>query len=230
MFLSKLIPNVRNRLVRRELAAPYELHRTLWRAFPDGGPGRVLFRIDSDRSGSRSTILVQSELEPDWARINDRDADYFLASPACRPLDIHFVVRQRLRFRLRANPVKRAGKSAAADLRFKRIGLLCEKEQIAWLLRKGDAGGFRVPGEWIPANDPVNGEPTRLPNFRVDVIPEGWVRCDKEGHECGQFLAVRFEGVLEVVDPEVFLNTIAKGIGTGKAFGFGLLSLAPPHE
>ena len=33
-----------------------------------------------------------------------------------------------------------------------------------------------------------------------------------------------FEGRLEVTDREAFLDTIRKGIGSGKAYGFGLLT------
>ena len=35
MFLSKLILNPRNRRVQREIADPYQMHRSLMRAFPD---------------------------------------------------------------------------------------------------------------------------------------------------------------------------------------------------
>ena len=36
---------------------------------------------------------------------------------------------------------------------------------------------------------------------------------------------VRFDGVLEVTDPVSFAATLDSGIGSGKAFGFGLLSV-----
>ena len=39
--------------------------------------------------------------------------------------------------------------------------------------------------------------------------------------------AVLFEGVLEVNDPALLEKAIQEGIGSGKGFGFGLLSLAP---
>ena len=51
MFLSKLILNARDRQARHDLARPYEMHRTLWRAFPENDPGRILFRVDPDRTG-----------------------------------------------------------------------------------------------------------------------------------------------------------------------------------
>jgi CRISPR-associated protein Cas6/Cse3/CasE subtype I-E len=40
------------------------------------------------------------------------------------------------------------------------------------------------------------------------------------------FIAVQFDGLLEVEDPERFMAAIHQGIGPGKGFGFGLLSLA----
>ena len=41
-----------------------------------------------------------------------------------------------------------------------------------------------------------------------------------------RFGAVLFNGRLEVTDAERFQQTLATGIGSGKAFGFGLLSIA----
>ena len=38
---------------------------------------------------------------------------------------------------------------------------------------------------------------------------------------------VQFRGVLEVTDPVKFAQAHSKGIGSAKAFGFGLLLLAP---
>jgi CRISPR system Cascade subunit CasE len=38
---------------------------------------------------------------------------------------------------------------------------------------------------------------------------------------------VLFDGRLQVTDAEVFRRTLTQGIGSGKAFGFGLLSVAP---
>jgi CRISPR system Cascade subunit CasE len=37
----------------------------------------------------------------------------------------------------------------------------------------------------------------------------------------------RFDGLLQVVDPTLFRAALATGIGPAKAYGFGLLSIAP---
>jgi CRISPR system Cascade subunit CasE len=38
---------------------------------------------------------------------------------------------------------------------------------------------------------------------------------------------VLYEGELEVTDTAAFRQALEKGIGSGKAYGFGLLSVAP---
>ncbi len=237
MFLSRLVLNSRDRQARCDLARSYDMHRTLWRAFPDHDPGRILFRVDADRTGAPPVVLVQSDLRPQWERLDERGSRYLLAAPEFKPYQPSFAAGQRLRFRLRANPTKKVASLSKADRlagaaerdgdtkNGRRLALLREDEQVAWLLHKGEVGGFRIPGEWVAADDD-----RRAPNFRVDVIPEGWVRCGKDGHADGRFFAVRFEGVLHVTDPDLFLRTVADGLGAAKGFGFGLVSFAPCRE
>ncbi len=231
MFLSKLLPNLRNPLVRRDLSSLYEMHRTLLSGGFDGVSkadlGRVLFRTDTDRYGGNPVVLVQSEREPSWGNL---PANYLIARAQSKPFDLVVSTGQKLRFRLRANPTKRiASKNEVLGsvMLGKRIGLTTETERIRWLLRKGDDGGFRIPGKWVDANDPETGDAIQLPNFRVDVIPEGRDWNDKAGCRDGRFLAVRFEGVLEVSNVEKFRAAIVAGIGSAKGYGFGLLSVGP---
>jgi CRISPR system Cascade subunit CasE len=234
MFLSKLVLNSRDRQARRDLASPYELHRTLWRAFPEPDPGRVLFRVDAPQSGGAPVVLVQSDLRPQWDRLCQVVPRYLLAPPDFKEFEPSFTRGQRLRFRLRANPTKkvasltRAERLAGVRVRDenskngRRLALLREHDQVTWLLHKGEHAGFRIPGEWTAST-----EDRQVANFRVEVISEGWVRLGKEGHTGGRFYAVRFEGMLEVTDPERLRCAVGDGIGSAKGFGFGLLSLAP---
>jgi CRISPR system Cascade subunit CasE len=41
------------------------------------------------------------------------------------------------------------------------------------------------------------------------------------------FVSVLFEGRLRVTDPGKFRATLERGVGSAKAYGFGLLSIAP---
>lgn len=227
MFLSKLCLNIRHPEVRHQIRQPYELHRTLWSTgFSQFGKeelGRVLFRIDSDRTSQAPVVLIQSERQPDWTSL---PSAFVIETPGCKTFDPHLATGQRLRFRLRANPTKKVGSAtkserlAGVKKNGKRIALVHENDQIDWLLDKGEHGGFTIPGQWREDNS------VKIPDFRADIVPEGWTRCGKEGHRDGDFFAVRFEGLLVVNDANAFLQTLQQGIGSAKGFGFGLLSIA----
>lgn len=221
LYLSRFYPDLRSNAVRRDLADPYQLHRTLMHAFPDtgaGGPGRVLFRVDVARETGQPSLLVQSDRRPDWAGLprDGRGRPYTCAPPEWKPFNPVLGAGQRLRFRLCANPSAKHGSGSKEDRQSKRPGrhgrrdaLLTVELQRKWLDRKANAGGFRVIG--------------------VQVVPEGWVTGEKgngTGRHEMKFYAVRFDGVLEVTDPAKFLETVRQGIGSAKGFGFGLLSLA----
>lgn len=197
MYLSKLTLNPRSRQVMAELNNVYELHRTVMQAFPDDEPGRVLFRVDERRGRSEPLLLVQSQAAPDWAPLAASDG-YLAAPPAEKEFHPEFRSGQTLVFRLLANPTVRRNGS--------RQGILDEDAQIEWLERKGRRGGF-APAGVVPS-------------------PQGFVRTRKGGHQL-TFYSVRFDGHLTVREPETFRQTVEAGIGSGKAFGFGLLSVAP---
>lgn len=208
MYLSLLKLNPRSRRAMGESSRPYELHRSIMRAFPsgeNGSPGRVLFRQDTDRETGAMSILVQSEKEPNWTTLNG-SAGLFSEPPQYKVFDPRVAVSHVLYFRLRANPTgKRDGK---------RLGILGEEPQIEWLVRKGEEGGFEL--------------------VSVTVVPEGIAR-DKTTDAAGlphdlSLLSVRFEGFLRVTNPVIFRQTLQHGIGSGKGLGFGLLSIAPLRE
>jgi CRISPR system Cascade subunit CasE len=213
MYLSRLILNPRSRRVQRELAEPYEMHRSLMKAFPHHlvpGEERVLFRVDEHpRLGLM--LLVQSWDVPDWSwLVGEGVRGYLLPvaepNPAVKPFDLHPVAGQTLAFRLRANPTiktKREGRPV-------RNGLFDEDAQQAWLVRKAEAGGFQI----LSINSAAEGKIS------------GGVKRDETTHNL-TLLGVRFDGLLQVTDPDQLVEAVRHGIGSAKGFGFGLLSLAP---
>ncbi len=249
IFLSRLLLNPRSRQVMSEMAHPYEMHRTLMRAFPKATDGTeskardefgVLFRTDvSDRRGLVK-VYVQSLIEPDWSFL-DRLNDYLCTDterPGYEHKDIIPAYRslhngQILSFRLRANPTKRIAKHDDA-MNGKRVEVRREDEQIDWLIRKGQGMEKGVPGGFTLLMNKIGdlkGEEQIVP--RVNVCSEGKQKGRKRDAVCGHaitHLAVLFEGLLRITDTNAFLETIVRGIGSGKAFGFGLLSVAPVHR
>jgi CRISPR system Cascade subunit CasE len=224
LYLSRLVPDVRTAAARRDLANPYDMHRTLMRAFPtpdDDGPGRVLWRTDTNRSTGGLHVIVQSTRLPDWSQL---DQTWFASSPQQREFSPVFRPGQCLRFRLRANPTRRAGNSHDDPVFVgKRVPIMNSDGQLAWLARKAERGGFQLVGH--------NGADSTSP-FDVAISHTDTVRSRKPGPDSGRasaidHYAVLFDGRLQIADRDRFIQTIAQGIGPAKAFGFGLLSIAP---
>lgn len=209
MYLSRLILNVRHRQVRTDLARPYELHRTLLRAFPDRmaeGAERLLYRVEQAPGRPEPFILVQSYLEPDWGAL---PLGYLVESrempnPAVKAIDFALRAGEMLNFRLLANPTKRLSRSLAYGReKSKRVGLYREEEQLAWLERKGQQHGFQV----------------------LYAVAARQERYEDHVHQL-TIHTVQFDGYLSVTDPTLLHTAVINGIGSGKAFGCGLLSLA----
>ena len=220
MHLSRLILNPRSRQVRSELARPYEMHRTLLNAFPQGKVGvqrtaddaiGLLYRIDEDARSGNLHLLVQSQQAPQWNFL--AASNYLLpaaGNPATREVNLQLRAGQVLAFRLRANPTRRL--SAGKGNNGKRIGIYQEHEQENWLKRKGEQHGFHL---------------LQVQISRDEMLRQARAVLDSNGvvHDL-KLLSVQFDGVLQIVDAERLMQAIGVGIGSGKAFGFGLLSVA----
>ncbi len=83
----------------------------------------------------------------------------------------------------------------------KRHGIKEDEGQERWLLRRAERGGFEVL------------------DYSAEELP--LIRARR-----GQFFAMRFDGVLKVKTLEPFIESLNSGIGQGKVYGLGLLSLA----
>lgn len=107
----------------------------------------------------------------------------------------------------------------------KRVEIRREEERIAWLARRGsDFDGFELTaarlldGELAAASDGDR----RFWGSRAD--PGAPLASRRRGLTFGTAL---FEGQLTVTDSTKFRRAWSSGIGPGKAFGCGLLSVAP---
>mgnify|MGYP000684069403 CR=1 FL=1 len=247
LFLSRLMLNPLSRQVMSEQAHPYEMHRTIMRGFPDQKPGSslgareeygVLFRCEPDLDNNIVRVYVQSLIEPDWSFLESFD-DY-LSGNITRGIEYKDVMPaykrikkgQLLSFRLKANPTKRIADNND-PLKGKRVNFFRENEQIEWLMRKSKGNGSETGGFEIPSGS-TNGDDKEAAYLRcVRARTDGKVRCLKkgdagkvDGHVVTQY-SVTYDGILRVTDPVSFIRTLIRGIGPGKAFGFGLLSIAP---
>lgn len=223
--------------LRWQILQPYQLHQVLWWAFRDAPQDRTekrfLYRHEiSDRAHS---ILVQSANKPEWEFLQRMDG----ASVQTRSFNpTAIAVDQRLRFFLRANPVtKRQGyedgkerhilvgsdRARMAERRGIALEAMPSREEqlVEWLQRKGEASGFALE-QCMP------GESKTYSLDRPRQKPTGDTTAKKERTSTSPmtFVGIDFEGIIRVTDQPAFLQALNGGIGRGKAFGFGLLSVA----
>ncbi|MFH1069490.1 MAG: type I-E CRISPR-associated protein Cas6/Cse3/CasE [Candidatus Glassbacteria bacterium] len=212
-----------------------------------------LFRIDP-QPGGRVVILVQSAKKPDWDYAF-HNASHLLAAPwECKEIDPCFTEGQRLRFRFVANPTKKIGTikkkerlgytkdelRAVKGRHGKRIPVpsvdeiekwhrdnpnedvrtfICSK-LLDWLAHQAEISGFSLERDFI----------TVQPGYSYFKKPGNGSteeREDKRKYDEARPRSVRYEGILRVTDPERLKEILIRGIGPGKAFGFGLISVAP---
>ena len=231
LYLSSLLINPEHTQARRDLARPYDLHRTLGHVFP--GPrathdqkGRdnyelhhgMLYRVEEPEPHG-VPVLVQSVTKPDWIRLPQ---GYTTCLNGPKEFTPYVAKGQHLRFRLVANPVRRVRPEGKKHPRRRPLVHPRAKEGIEtgyldWLERQAQRAGFTVLH--------VVDAPSR----------QGYKRCmERDPGQIGPIpkeelphFGVRFDGVLHVTDPDALNAAVRNGIGPAKAFGFGLLSLAP---
>lgn len=204
MHLTRLRVDTRSSSVRRDLADPYNMHRTLVRAFVNDEtqkPPRFLWRVDMPTTWSDPVLLVQSSQSADWSALaalpNYLKKEHGVESKFVPPEQL-LQAGARYRFRLLANPtVTREGK---------RIGLTGDDMQLAWLTRQGERCGFSVQAGWVIASDVLH---------------------SRKGDQRISLQRACFEGILHAMDIPILQSAMLNGIGPGKAFGCGLLSIAP---
>jgi CRISPR system Cascade subunit CasE len=202
MYLSQLVLNERERKIYQDLNNAHKFHQRIMQGFPDQDTPtprqdwHILYRQELDSL----TILVQSAIAPDWERLPGN----YLASAQVKSFDWSPAVLKPgtlYQFRLQANPSKRDSKTR------KTIGFFKREDQLIWLERQGEQKGFKV--------------------HDVLVIPAPQIFGVKgKGIRPIQIHTVLFQGVLSVMDSSLFLQSLQTGIGKGKSYGCGLLSIA----
>ena len=191
---------------------PYELHRAIWELFPDRAEETrdFLFRVEVLEPNKGARVLMLSQNAP----MQRSEHSQVMAIREWAPM---FAKGQRLRFRLRANPVKsiaddskgsKTGNNGKQYAKRVRVPLIHEEHQHAWLERKLDSAAVLE----------------QLVIHRE--VPLWFSKANGKQRMAGKVQPVLFDGVLKVREPQALLESLQKGIGPAKSFGCGLLSLA----
>jgi CRISPR system Cascade subunit CasE len=195
---------------------------------------RVLWRLETtDRH--RLTLLVLTESRPSWEHLIEQGGwpgsdDPQALVKAYQPLLDQVARGRQFAFRLHANPVGSTKKPAkpspvqrdrlAAPGRSRGVRLPHRTAgyQLTWLQDRLERWGFQAltndhgPTAYLVARE-------RLSFHKHDG--------DKSRRIT--LATATFEGVVEVVDPQAARRSLLDGVGPGKAYGMGLITLAPPR-
>ena len=207
MVLSRLQLDTARRSTMKALASPNLLHGAIEQAF-SGERGRNLWRIDM--LGGKTYLLLLSQDTPDLSK-----AAAQFGLPGCgwesrpyEPLLNRIEAGSVWQFRLTANPT--VSKPREGEARGKVLGHITETYQKQWLLSRADSHGFSLHEEQF------RGVECRWLRFRKGT----------DGGRPVSLLSVSYEGLLTVTDSELFRKTLCEGLGRGKAYGLGLLTVA----
>ena len=228
MYLSRVFLNPQRRATRDWLSSPQRLHAAVLAGYADQSPAnRPLWRLDT--GNHRLELFVVSADRPDlihlvedggWDTHPPQVADYR------RFLD-DIAAGRRYAFRLRANPVRSVKDGVAEGARGRVVNVGSAGKQEEWLLGRAEALGFVIPPD--PADlKTADGEVIARRNLALTERRTLRFSKGAPGERLNVSLATaQFEGLLEVVDAGRLRSALCAGIGRGKAYGCGLLTLSP---
>lgn len=219
LWLTRLPLRNRSRLLR----SPSAQHRLVMSLFPDGlgqDPRRragVLFRIEQTTPTAPPVLLVQSALRPDTETTPNARTLSLL------PLLDHLREGTTVNFRIAASPMRTVlppnaqPGSGVRGVRKNLIGAQAEE----WFSDRAAKAGLQVAA--IRSRDHDFGR------CRLNATEKEKARANGEKVDIS-YPGLLFDGVAEVTDHTTLTAAVAEGIGRGRPYGLGLLSLAPARE
>jgi CRISPR system Cascade subunit CasE len=189
----------------------YAWHQWAWQAFPGRPEDDRDFLTRLDDTGDGFRFLIQSASQP------QRPGTCPLDAWQTRVIPENFFAHPAYRFSLLANPTRKlaAPRDAEGKRRnAKRVPVSTREDLIAWIERKGLQHGFHI--------DPATLQ--TIPRPRQVFVKKSTADTQRRA---GLHSATEFVGILKITDPALFLQVTHTGIGSAKAFGFGMLCLSP---
>lgn len=214
----------------------------------DTGAPRVLWRLDHN---ARAEVLlyVVSPGRPDlthlveqagWpAAALDPETPGWQTRPYAPFLD-RLTAGDTWAFRLTANPVHHIRRKDGEPT--KRTAHLTPAHQMGWLLDTGRQAraGFRITekahdARLLPAGTTHQKREHHGDTYELTVRDQRSLSFTKSSDNKSvskrgpvSLVTVTFDGRLEITDPQALRRTLTQGLGKAKAYGCGLMTLAPP--
>lgn len=209
MYLSRVEIDIKNRKKIKDLSHVGAIHNWVEGCFPEefneGVRTRKLWRIDS--LNGKDYLLIVSVESPSIEHLEKygvpgtgqvKNYDKFLNN---------IEEGKRYTFCITLNPV--VSKMVDPNEKRGRVKPVVNDEQMKFLYDRSEKNGFRLnKDEFFVAN-------------------RGYVTFNRSSQKQIKLSKATYEGKLIVIDKEKFIETLTKGLGKKKAYGFGMMTVIP---
>ena len=197
----------------------YAWHKKIWDCFPGASDQKRDFLSRTDDLEGAIRIWILSARQPTWPPWCP-DGSF-----STKKISDTFLTHKHYIFDIKVNPIititQKENDSDSPQMRKngkhtlnKRVPIMAKNDLRIWIDRKAEQNGFTV---------------SKIRPLEIGPVAE--IRFNKKNSKgernSGCHASVVFRGALEVTDREKFIKAYVSGIGSAKAFGFGLLLLAP---
>jgi CRISPR system Cascade subunit CasE len=248
-YLSRIRINPLRQQSRELLSNPQAMHSHVCAAIPaTPDTQRLLWRLDTDNP-HRPQLIALTRSKPDWTHLVEAAgwpaaddgghcdiADY-------TPLLAQLAIGREFTFRLTANPVQnmprppRNGDTASTEdpktrqrRSSVRTGHRTYAHQLNWLLKRTAGYGFQIPDARTDPGLPILPLDESTPAPDVRIIHRDRVSFNKKNRRQVVLHVATFQGRLQITDTDLLARALLNGVGPAKAYGCGLLTLAPSRR
>ena len=215
MYLSRMYLNPHRRKTRAFLANPEMLHAAIECTYHSdpSTERRSLWRIEKE--SDRVTLYTLTPTVPSFEVLQEQAGWSQQQTWDSRDYSVltgRLMAGQQYHFKLTANPTRTVTDTNGKKRRKAEIG---PRNQLQWLVSRGEDMGADFGSSADEATAMVTrSQKLNFPNKgnRITVI------------------SCTYEGTLKVTDPKKLQQVLTEGVGRAKAYGCGLLTLAPAQS
>ncbi|MFE6384814.1 type I-E CRISPR-associated protein Cas6/Cse3/CasE [Nocardiopsis dassonvillei] len=237
MYLTRFRFNTHRPGARKLLSSPQALHAAVMGSYANllpsdtDGP-RVLWRVDRNARAEVFLYVVGPD-RPDLTHVVEQagwptDPENTWRTHEYTGFLKRLEAGQTWAFRLTANPVHSIRRKDGEPT--KPTAHVTPRHQAGWLLQRQERCGFEVVRK--PAEQQLLPGEDEHELVVHDRDARGFDKADPRPDRRGKRMRVpvvtaTFDGRLTVTDPDALRRTLCAGLGRAKAYGCGLMTLAP---
>ncbi|MFJ8676396.1 type I-E CRISPR-associated protein Cas6/Cse3/CasE [Streptomyces sp. NPDC093589] len=234
MYLTRFRVNTARREARQLLGSPHRMHGAVNMSFPqspssDGTGPRLLWRVDHNSRAECFLFLVSPD-RPDLTHLVEQAGWPAADQPGWQSHEYGSFLNalsegDTWAFRLTANPVHSIRLKEGQPT--KRTAHRTPLHQAQWLLSRQQGAGFEVVEKPVERRLLEHGD-----DYELTVRDPQDLQFAKAMDEGGRrknvsLTRATYDGRIRVTDAAALRRTLTHGLGKAKAYGCGLMTLAP---